>query len=369
MPIALLLALGAALQDPGPEAAALARQAAALAQDAETAAEVGAEVGVVAEADAGALDPDVEVDGDGDADAPPRAAGPVDTLPGAATLPAVAAGRITQMMFDDGAAAGVGEVWVWTPPSYGRDPRARYPVLYVHDGQNLFDPAFADAGQAWGIDEAITRLAARGDLREWIVVGIRSPRERWRALFPEKLYDFLPAARQRALAEPRGALVGDAYLGWMVERLKPYIDRRYPTHAGPENTAVMGAALGGLTSLYAVAEYPHVFGQGAALSARFALPDADTGPADPVGDIVAAWDAYLDSTHIDPQRNALYLDHGTAPAGEAAGYHAAFAAMMRKGGWPARHFESRRFTGAAPDVQSWRERIDIPLAFLDRYDP
>ncbi len=308
------------------------------------------------------------------------AEGPEDTLPGAAALPAISSGRITQMMFADGAAAGVGEVWVWTPPSYGRDPRARFPVLYMHDGQNLFDPAFTNYGKEWGMDEAITRLSRRGDLREWIVVGIRSPETRWLSLFPEKLLDFLPPQRRAALAATigeerldRSAFRGDEYLDWVVTRLKPYIDRRYPTHADPANTAVMGASMGGLMSLYAVAEYPKVFGQGAGLSTHFALgnpiEDEAEVPAH-VADMVAAWDAYLDSTHIDPEMNMLYVDHGTATLDASyEPYYVAFAEMMTKGGWAPTHFESRRFKGAEHDEDGWRERVDIPLGFLDRYDP
>ena len=298
----------------------------------------------------------------------------------AGRLPKVAAGRVTQMMFDDGAAAGVGEVWVWTPPGYGRDPRARYPVLYMHDGQNIFDPALTNYGKEWGIDEAITRMAMREDLREWIVVGIRSPENRWLNLFPEKLLDFLPAHRVAALAETAGteridrrAFGGDEYLKWMVTRLKPYIDRRYPTHKDAANTAVMGASMGGLMSLYAVAEYPEVFGQGAGLSTHFALGNpVEDEAAVPghVADMVEAWKNYLNSTHIDPSENRLYVDHGTATldAGYEL-YYVAFEQMMRAGGWPPGHFESRRFKGAEHDEDGWRERIDIPLAFLDRYDP
>ena len=81
---------------------------------------------------------------------------------------------------------------VWLPPSYGKDPSRRYPVLYMHDGQNLFDPALSYIGVDWGLDEAITRLAAEGRVREAIVVGI------WNT--PKRFAEYMPA---KAVTESR----------------------------------------------------------------------------------------------------------------------------------------------------------------------
>ena len=89
---------------------------------------------------------------------------------------ALSAGRIVAWPALDGGAAGPMSVWVWLPPGYDAARGKRYPVLYMHDGQNLFDRRLTKFDQEWGIDEAMPRMARQGDLREWIVVGVQSPR-------------------------------------------------------------------------------------------------------------------------------------------------------------------------------------------------
>ena len=93
---------------------------------------------------------------------------------------------------------------VWLPPSYGQDPERRYPVLYMHDGQNLFDPALSYIGVDWGLDEAITRLAAEGRVREAIVVGI------WNT--PKRFAEYMPA---KAVTES-GVPDGWPDMAWMT---------------------------------------------------------------------------------------------------------------------------------------------------------
>ena len=275
-------------------------------------------------------------------------------------------------------APGVSEIWAWVPPSYRDGSDRRYPVLYMHDGQNLFDAALTNYNKEWGMDEAIARLAARGDLREWIVIGIRSPEQRYMTLFPEKLVDHLPADRVAALASVSGnetierdALMGDEYLAWLTGSLKPMVDAELRTLSGSEDTAVMGSSMGGLMSLYAIAEYPQVFGQAAAVSIHLPLgePEQEDVAAN-VADITAAWASYLATTALRPGANRLYLDHGTATLDQYyPPYFEAFDAMMAAAGWGGANYESRRFTGAEHDEDAWRERVDIPLGFLDRKDP
>ena len=151
---------------------------------------------------------------------------------------------------------------VWLPPSYAADPTRRFPVLYMHDGQNLFDPALSYTGIDWDVDGAITRLAAAGEIREAIVVGV------WNT--PRRLYEYMPTAPIADLLPPAGAdgmpppgvdlPVSDAYLRFLAEELKPFVDAGYRSLPGPADTLVMGSSMGGLISLYALAEYPGVFG-------------------------------------------------------------------------------------------------------------
>lgn len=296
------------------------------------------------------------------------------------SVPQVASGQIVWWGdFQPGRAVGVSDVWVWLPPGYAAHPAKRFPVLYMHDGQNLFDPKLAGYGKVWGMDEAIARLSAQGDLREWIVVGIASPAERYRTLFPEKLFDLLPAQRQLAVFETddpaaldRDALKGDEYLAFLVRDLKPAIDAGFRTLPGKDDTAVMGASMGALASLYAMGEYPEVFGAAAALSNPLMLTLTEgLDPASDTALISDVWASWLDGTRLRPGGgNRLFSDTGMVGMDASfAPYLDGFDRMMAARGWRAGDYQSRRFLGAEHDELYWHQRVDIPLAFIDRADP
>lgn len=268
-------------------------------------------------------------------------------------------------------------IWVWLPPEYDRDATRSFPVIYMHDGQNLFDRARAGYGQEWQMDEAIARMASASQLRPHIVIGIASPKARYATLFPEKIFAHLPPAFQDRvrgieLGPEKGApkLMGDAYLKFLTGELKQWADGRFRTLADRANTSVMGSSMGGLMSFYAMGEYPDIFGQAAAVSMHLPLaapniPEADRPlAAQTVADAFAKW---LGTTRLDPKLHRLYRDHGTATLDEFyPPYAAAFDAMMAGRGWRWPNFEARSFTGTAHNETAWAERVDIPLLFLDR---
>lgn len=250
---------------------------------------------------------------------------------------------------------GARDVDVWLPPSYGRDPARRYPVLYMHDGQNLFDPALGYTGVDWDIDGAMTRLIERGEVPEAIVVGI------WNT--PLRFVEYMPKAPAPAgpvvagvEAPPMGRaedLRSDDYLRFLVEELKPFIDRRYRTRPGRDDTAVMGSSMGGLISLYAVATHPEVFGRAGAVSTHWPACDG----------CVVDWLA----AHLpDPRTHRLYFDHGTvALDARYAPYQQRMDAAMRKAGWrEGDAWMTRSFSGAEHNETAWRVRVEIPLRFL-----
>lgn len=145
-------------------------------------------------------------------------------------------------------------VWVYLPPDYATSDR-RYPVLYMHDGQNLFDAATSYAGE-WGIDETLDSLHAAGDPGV-IVVGIDNGQER-------RLDEYSPWRNER-----HGGGEGAAYVEWLVRTLKPYIDERYRTLGDRSNTGVAGSSMGGFISLYALLGFPDVFGRAGVFSPAF----------------------------------------------------------------------------------------------------
>jgi predicted alpha/beta superfamily hydrolase len=149
-------------------------------------------------------------------------------------------------------------VWIYLPPDYAASDR-RYPVLYMHDGQNLFDAATSFAGE-WGVDETLDSLHAAGE-RVPIVVGIDHGSER-------RFDEYSPWPHPR-----HGGGEGDAYVAFLVRTLKPAVDARFRTLTGPEHTAVAGSSMGGVISLYAALEHPDVFGHAGVLSpALWATP-------------------------------------------------------------------------------------------------
>jgi enterochelin esterase-like enzyme len=268
-------------------------------------------------------------------------------------------------------------IWVWLPADYDRDATKAFPVIYMHDGQNLFDKKLAGYGQEWQMDEAVSRMAAAGQLRSHIIVGIASPKARYATLFPEKLLAHLPPAFQARvrgidLGPEKGApvLMGDAYLKFLTGELKQWVDGRFRTLGDRANTSVMGSSMGGLISLYAMGEYPEVFGQAAAVSMHLPLADPNIPEAERVVAAQAVADAFakwLATTKLDPELHRLYRDHGTATLDEFyPPYAAAFDTMMAARGWRWPNYEARAFTGTAHNETAWAERVDIPLLFLDR---
>lgn len=245
---------------------------------------------------------------------------------------------------------------VWLPPGYAPQGEARrLAVIYMHDGQNLFDPQKAYAGVDWGIREAIVRLCQAGAIREAIVVGIWNTPKRWSEYMPQKALDRPEAAGIRAslAQEPESAPISDLYLRFIVEEVKPFVDGEYRTLPGPENTVVMGSSMGALISLYALCEYPETFGGAACLSTHW--PAASE-----------ALLAYLARALPRPGRHRLYFDYGTEDVDAPyEPYQTQADAVMRAAGYrDGIDWMTVKFPGAGHSERAWRERVHIPLQFL-----
>ncbi len=304
--------------------------------------------------------------------APLMAAGP------GRMMPDVSEGKVVSWPGLDGGAAGPMTVWIWLPPGYDADVSRRFPVLYMHDGQNLFDARLTAYDQEWQMDEAISRLHRQGDLRRWIVVGVQSPTSRYRALFPEKILGLLPPGLKKRvidldIGEPKSEFAGDAYARFLALTVKPRVDREFRTLAGPGDTAVMGSSMGGLMAFYVMAEYPHLFGQAAAVSMHVALAQASEEGVDheaAAGEVAEAFRRYLATSAMRPGTNRLYIDHGTGTNDGSYGpYSAALVKLLNGAGWAAPDLVFRTFAGAEHNETAWAQRVDIPLAFLDARDP
>ncbi len=144
-------------------------------------------------------------------------------------------------------------IWIYLPKGY-EHTKKRYPVLYMHDGQNVFDAATSFSGE-WGLDEFLDSL--RKSCKKVIVVAIDNGlSKRMNEYNPWEFMNF-------------GKGEGDAYVDFLVNTLKPYIDKNYRTLSGQSNTSIAGSSMGGLISMYAVLKYPNTFGSAGIFSPAF----------------------------------------------------------------------------------------------------
>ncbi|EGM76370.1 Putative hydrolase of alpha/beta superfamily [Rheinheimera sp. A13L] len=146
------------------------------------------------------------------------------------------------------------QVRLYLPPGYSSSDK-EYPVLYMHDGQNVFDDATAFAGE-WGVDETLNELAASGQL-ELIVVAIDNGGE-------QRITELNPVDHPKY-----GKAEGKAYVEFIANTVKPYIDQHYRTLVDAKHTGIMGSSLGGLISHYAILQFPQVFGKAGIFSPSY----------------------------------------------------------------------------------------------------
>jgi predicted alpha/beta superfamily hydrolase len=144
-------------------------------------------------------------------------------------------------------------IWIYLPAGYEKGKK-KYPVLYMHDGQNLFDNYTSAYGE-WGVDESLDSMIKKGK-QACIVVGIDNGPKRFNEYNPYEFRDF-------------GKGEGDLYLEFLVKNLKPFIDRFYRTMPSKDHTLIAGSSMGGLISFYAMLQYPDVFGKAGVFSPAF----------------------------------------------------------------------------------------------------
>lgn len=263
------------------------------------------------------------------------------------------------------------KIVVWLPTDYdgGSD---KFSVLYMHDGQNLFDPATSMAGQPWAVDKALTALMREGTVRKTIVVGIWNSPLRWREYAPAAAIERLAPALRNVVHETTEPVLSEAYLKFIVEELKPHIDKTYRTRADRDNTFIMGSSMGGLISLYALARYPDVFGGAGCVSTHWPVTTNRTLLAPKVDarvdEIAGAYFNWLDANLPRAAHHRIYFDHGTINLDSLyAPFQQKADAIMRAKGYRADvDWMTRVFEGADHNEPSWRARLAIPLTFLLR---
>lgn len=147
------------------------------------------------------------------------------------------------------------KVWVYLPPNYHSTSK-KYPVIYMHDAQNLFDVTTAAYGKEWGVDETLNQLY-KNTGKGFIVVGVENGGDK-------RIEEYTPWSHPKY-----GGGKGAIYIDFLVKELKPYIDKNFRTKTKAKHTAIVGSSLGGLISFYGGLKYPDIFGKIGALSTSF----------------------------------------------------------------------------------------------------
>ena len=231
-------------------------------------------------------------------------------------------------------------ITIFLPPGYEANPGQRYPVLYLHDGQNLFDPDLAfKKGEHWRVGETATALIDAARLPPLIIVGIDNTG-------PRRLHEYTPTHDRR-----RGGGGAEAYGQMLVNELKPFVDAHYRTLPDAASTGLGGSSLGGLVSLYLGLKYPDTFTRLAVMSPS------------------VWWDRRVILRHVRDARPKprlrIWVDIGT----REGRYHVDNAQLLKvgliKSGWEeGDDFHYEEVEGGTHSEGAWARRFDRVLQFL-----
>jgi predicted alpha/beta superfamily hydrolase len=228
---------------------------------------------------------------------------------------------------------------VYTPPGYRDQPERRFPVLYLHDGQNLFDGATSFIpGQDWHVGQTADACIQSGAVEPLIIVGMYNTKARIREYTPTHVPKL-------------GGGRADRYAKFLIEEVKPFVDHEYRTLHGSRSTGVGGSSLGGLVSLYVGLKHAAIFGKIAALS-----------PSVWWNQLVIH--RFVQSMHVEP-RPRIWLDIGTREGPRIVGDVEQFRDVLLDKGWrPEMDLHYERVEGAEHNEAAWAQRVGPFLQFL-----
>jgi len=229
------------------------------------------------------------------------------------------------------------DVIVWLPPGHEENPTVRYPVLYMQDGQNVFDPATSSFGVDWQIDESLDSMIRAGKIAPLIVVGIYNTADR--------TYEYTPGEK------------GTAYMNLVAQTIKPLIDKTYRTLPDRANTFVGGSSAGGIISFMTVWTYPEIFSKAMCMSPAFKTPDGFEYKFDFVKVVKES----------KPRKNVtFYLDNGGVglEAELQPGIDEMIQALREKGYEFEKQFVMKKDATASHNEAAWAERFPSAIQWL-----
>jgi predicted alpha/beta superfamily hydrolase len=256
---------------------------------------------------------------------------------------------------------------VWLPNGYSE--AEKYAVLYMHDGQMLFDATTTWNKQEWKVDEIMSDLLQSKKIKNTIVVAIWNHSDiRHSDYYPQKPFDLLPqkfrdsifSESQKQFGTAFKGLQSDNYLKFIVEELKPFIDKNFSVHTNYENTFIAGSSMGGLISMYAFCEYPTVFGGAACLSTHWPgfMPKENS-------EVPETFFTYLEQHLPSPKTHKIYFDYGTETLDASyLPYQHRVDEVLKLKGFTEENSKNLKFEGTDHSENSWNRRFQIPVEFL-----
>jgi predicted alpha/beta superfamily hydrolase len=231
------------------------------------------------------------------------------------------------------------DLMVYTPPGYADQSARHFPVLYLHDGQNLFDGATSFIpGQDWHVGQTADHCIQSGTVAPLIIVGMYNTKARIREYTPTHVPKL-------------GGGRADRYAKFLIEEVKPFVDREYRTLSGSQHTGIGGSSLGGLVSLYVGFKHSCIFGKIAALSPS------------------VWWNQHVihrfaHAAIVEP-RPRIWLDIGTREGPRIVHEVEKFRDVLLEKGWKLdRDLHYERVEGAEHNEAAWAQRVGPFLQFL-----
>ena len=253
------------------------------------------------------------------------------------------------------------DIEVWLPTNY--EEASALPVLYMFDGQNIFHGKKGwindQYSHGWQVDETLDSLINIGIIPPMMVVGVFNTGAK-------RFSEYMPAKPKKEIQKRisnQAKLVKEGYrkhgissnqfLKFLVEELKPYIDKHYKTKIGRRNTYIAGSSMGGLISAYAICEYPNVFGKAACFSTHWPALDG-------------VFIEYLKNNLPSPKTHKIYFDYGSI--GLDSLYEPfqveVDSLLMRRGYTKGRNWLTKKFEGEDHNEKFWRKRFHFPIKFF-----
>ena len=285
-------------------------------------------------------------------------------------LPELAYGSVERITSFDTKLVEPRNIDVWLPQNF--DKTKNYSVVYMHDGQMLFDASKTWNKTAWEADDTFGKLLLEGKIRDCMIVGIWNvPERRYADYFPQKIIDNIPEPTKTKILQQqiKGEPSADKYLEFIVNELKPFIDKNYPTKPEAENTFMIGSSMGGLISIYGLSEYPHIFGGVACLSTHSPLASYELIDENTDKEVSSKFRDYLEQNLPEANTKKIYFDYGNLTGDSFyEPYQSKIDKIMVSKGYNSDYWETLFFEGENHSEISWAKRLSIPVLFLLKTD-